>query len=339
MRNLALLMIAAFTIMGCAEDEEILPPNPLTFSSTIFTSNNTDGNIRYYSVNNSGEVFGEQLIITSSTAADGVYFDDDGNDLIQASRSSFGVDLIEDINKTIQDETVTTRAFGVGDMESPRETAVNGDFIVVADNADVDGISLTPDGRFFVYARSASGIALRNTITTNFKVWGITFIGNDLYAVVDADNELAVFKDFLNNTNDASISPDKRVEIEGIVRTHGLTFDSGSNTMIMTDIGDAGNTDDDGGFHIIENFSTKFDGASNGGMIQVGDQIRVSGSNTLMGNPVDVAYDSGNDVVYIAEIGNGGGRLLSFKDAKVGGNLVPTSNTMISKISCVYLND
>jgi len=249
-----------------------------------------------------------------------------------------GVDVIVDASTSISEGTAMAETFGAGDMASPREAAVNGNFIVVADNADVDGDDQTLDGRLFIYSRSASGVSLRNTITTDFKLWGIIFIGDDLYAVVDADDELAVFNDFLSNTTDATLSANKRVVIEGIVRTHGLTYDSGSNTMIMTDIGSAANTDDDGGFHIIENFSSQFDAAADGGMIAVGNQIRVAGSNTMLGNPVDVAYDGENDIVYIAEIGNGGGRLLSFNDAKTGGNLTPTSNVASSKVSCVYLN-
>ena len=310
----------------------------MNFDNTIFTSNNTDGNVRYYSVNSSGDITGGEEVMTTSTAADGIYYDSSADEIIQASRSDMGVDVIVDASTSISEGTAMAETFGAGDMASPREAAVNGNFIVVADNADVDGDDQTLDGRLFIYSRSASGVSLRNTITTDFKLWGIIFIGDDLYAVVDADDELAVFNDFLSNTTDATLSANKRVVIEGIVRTHGLTYDSGSNTMIMTDIGSAANTDDDGGFHIIENFSSQFDAAADGGMIAVGNQIRVAGSNTMLGNPVDVAYDGENDIVYIAEIGNGGGRLLSFNDAKTGGNLTPTSNVAISKVSCVYLN-
>ncbi len=335
MKNLILFAVAIFAMTACDET-----PMSVDFGSTIFTTNNTDGNIRYYSVDNSGNITATGTeVATPSTAADGVYFDGSADELIQASRSDLGIDLIADAGTSIFDGTAEAQVFGTGEMTSPRETAVNSNFIVVADNADVDGDPLTLDGRLFVYARSESGISLRNTITTDFKVWGIIFIGSDLYAVVDADNELAVYTDFLSNTGDATLSASKRVVIEGIVRTHGLTYDNSSNTMIMTDIGDAGNTDDDGGFHIIENFSNKFNDAANGGMITVAEQTRVSGSNTLLGNPVDVAYDGANDIVYIAEIGNGGGRLLSFSNAKTGGNLQPTSNIMISKISSVYLNN
>ncbi|MGB1206125.1 MAG: hypothetical protein ACPG5B_10795 [Chitinophagales bacterium] len=337
MKKLTLLMFVFFAIASCTDKDDD-DDDSMNFENTIFTSNNTDGNVQYYTVNSSGDITDGTVVETMSTAADGVYYDSSADEIIQASRSDLGVDVIVDASASISDGTATAETFGAGDMTSPREAAVSGNFIVVADNADADGDDQTLDGRLFIYSRTSSGVSLRNTITTDFKLWGITFIGSDLYAVVDADNELAVFNDFLSNTADATLSASKRVEIEGIVRTHGLTYDSGSNTMIMTDIGSAANTEDDGGFHIIENFTSQFNGATNGGMIAVGSQTRVSGSNTMLGNPVDVAYDGDNDIVYIAEIGNGGGRLLSFNDAKTGGNLQPTSNIAISKVSCVYLN-
>ncbi len=193
------------------------------------------------------------------------------------------------------------------------------------------------DGRLFIYERNGNSFTLRNTITTDFKFWGITFIGTDLYAVVDADNELAVFEDFLLNSSDAVVSATKRIVVEGIVRTHGLTYDNDSDTMIMTDIGDAANTQDDGGFHVIHNFTSKFDATDNGETLSVGQQVRVSGANTLLGNPVDVAYDGNTGTVYIAEAGNGGGRILAFDTIGSGGNLTPTVNNDLAAASAVFL--
>jgi hypothetical protein len=179
---------------------------------------------------------------------------------------------------------------------------------------------------------------LRNVITTDIKLWGITFIGDDLYAVVDTDNELAVYTDFLSNSSTGMLTTSKRVAIEGLVRTHGLTYDAASNTMVMTDIGQASNGQDDGGFYIIENFMSKFDGTANGGMISASETIIVSGSNTMMGNPVDVAYDGATKTVFIAEAGNGGGLVLSFANVTSGGNIAPSTNYNLESASSVYLH-
>jgi hypothetical protein len=340
MKQFFLLTLAIFAFAACSDDDDDNNTDVgIDFSSTVFTTNNSDGNIRYYEVDNSGTANGGAEISTTSTAADGVFYDESSDQLIQASRSSLGLDILSDISLAEINGSIGLELFQANVMNSPRETAVTDDFIVVADSDDVDGDASTPDGSLYIFSRSGDNVTLRNVIATNFKLWGITFIGNDLYAVVDADNELAVFTNFLDNTSNAELFASKRVVLSGIVRTHGLDYDSSTNTMIMTDIGDAMNTADDGGFHIIQNFSNIFDDALNGGIISLDDQIRVSGPSTLMGNPVDVAYDGVNDVVYIAEAGNGGGRLLSYTNATAGGDLQPETNIEVASISSVYLQD
>lgn len=141
----------------------------------------------------------------------------------------------------------------------------------------------------------------------------LKWVGNDLYAVVDADNEIAVYTNFLSNTSNTTLSANKKS------RSRRHRQDSWSNIWWNHDdhdwYRDAMNTTDDGGFHIIKDFLTKFNGASNGGMITLAQQTRVSGAATLLGNPVDVAYDSSKDIAYIAEAGNGGGSLLIFNGA------------------------
>ena len=87
----------------------------------------------------------------------------------------------------------------------------------------------------------------------------------------------------------------KELLLKGIVRTHGLTYDASSDIMVMTDIGEASNTQDDGGFHMISSFSSKFAATSNNGTLAVSDQVRVAGAATLLGNPVDVAYDAASE--------------------------------------------
>ena len=153
--------------------------------------------------------------------------------------------------------------------------------------------------------------------------------------MVDKTNQLAVFANFTaSNTADATVSATKRIAIEGIVRTHGLAYDNG--TMILTDVGDAA-SDTDGGFHIISNFDTKFSGVSDGGVLTVaGNQTRVAGSSTSLGNPVAAEYDAASNTVFIAEAANGGGKVLAFSNADAGGNLTPSVNNNLSKASSLY---
>jgi len=336
-KTVSAICIAAVSFTSCSDSDNEVEIDLGT--KILFTSNNDDGNVNTFNVGDINSVT-RATLNTSTTAADGIYYDSDDDLVVQASRSSFGLEGYSDISLNAPLVTVNVNASVVGttDMSSPREVAVNNDFYVVADNADVDGNADTPDGRLFVYVKEGNRFTLRNTITTDIKLWGIIFIGNDLYAVADATNRLAVYNNFLSNSSDATLAASKTIAAEGIVRTHGLTYDAMTDTMILTDIGAASNGQDDGGFHVISNFSSKFRNTADGATLAVGEQTRVSGSNTMMGNPVDVAFDGETGTVFIAEAGNNGGRILAFNNINTGGNLTPVYNASLAKASAVYLH-
>ena len=331
-----LVIMVSFLATSCSDDDSNNNGDDGTIS--LFASNNSDGNITVYDVTSSQSITSKTLI-TTSTAADGVYYSSNTESVFQASRSGNNLEGFMDVDDLVSGSVINVGVTGTSDMMSPREVAVNGNLFVVADNADVDGDTNTPDGRLYVYTMSNGSFSLRNVITTNFKLWGITFNGNDLYAVVDATNELAIFTNFLSNTSTTTLSASKRIVIEGIVRTHGITYDAGSDVLVMTDIAEASNGQDDGGFHVIENFTNKLNATSNGGTLALSSQTRVAGSSTLLGNPVDVAYDADSQTVYIAEAGNGGGRILAFNNIGAGGNLTPFFNSALASASSVYLSN
>ena len=331
-----LVIMVSFLATSCSDDDSNNNGDDGTIS--LFASNNSDGNITVYDVTSSQSITSKTLI-TTSTAADGVYYNSNTESVFQASRSGNNLEGFMNVDDLVSGSVINVGVTGTSDMMSPREVAVNGNLFVVADNADVDGDTNTPDGRLYVYTMSNGSFSLRNVITTNFKLWGITFNGNDLYAVVDATNELAIFTNFLSNTSTTTLSASKRIVIEGIVRTHGITYDAGSDVLVMTDIAEASNGQDDGGFHVIENFTNKLNATSNGGTLALSSQTRVAGSSTLLGNPVDVAYDADSQTVYIAEAGNGGGRILAFNNIGSGGNLAPFFNSALASASSVYLSN
>jgi len=296
---------------------------PLGRRSELYVTSNATGNITKYSVS------GDSLITfsTPSSAAEGIYYDASSDLLVQASRSNLQLEAYSDISTFMEDASLAPAYTGGADLESPRELAVNGSTYVVSDNGS---------NKFFVYSKNGDSFSLVNTVELNFPVWGITFKGNDLYAVVDTTNDLAVFYDFVNASEDGMMSPSKRVSIEGIVRTHGITYDGTDDVLVMTDIGDAANTADDGGFHIIDNFSDTFDALSDGEMITLGMQIRVAGPSTGLGNPIDVAYDSKDNTVYISEVGNG--TVLGFSSIGNGGDLAPTYMKDLAGASSIYFS-
>lgn len=331
----SLFALTSLTFTSCSDDDDnnnvINIPDAETVK--LFTSNNADGNINIYDVTDLSNVTASTLI-TNSTMADGIYYDDDTDTVYQASRSSLALEGFANATTLASGTTVDVDVAGTADMDSPREVAVNDNMYVVADNSDVDGDPNTPDGRLFIYEKSGNSFSLRNTVTTGFKLWGIVFNGSDLYAIVDATGDLAVFQGFLANNTDAIVAPTKRITVEGIVRTHGITFDDDTDTAVLTDIGDAASATD-GGFHVIYNFTSKLDATPDSDTLAVTDQIRVSGTNTVLGNPVDVAYDDETETVYIAEAANG--KILAFNNIGTGGNLTPVLNNDLASASSVYL--
>lgn len=289
----------------------------------LYVTNNTNGDITKYSVT------GDSMITlrTQSTAAEGIYFSKADDIVVQASRSGFMLEAFKNVSTYTMDTDVSADFAGGMDLESPRELAVSGSTYVVSDNGS---------NKFFVYSKSGDSFSLTSTVEVPFPVWGITFKGKDLYAVVDTVGDLAVFYDFEANATDGILRPSKRVTIGGIIRTHGLTYSGSDDVMVMTDIGDAANATDDGAFHVIKDFSAKFNALSDGDVLSVKKQIRVAGSSTLMGNPIDVAYDSETDAVYISEVGNG--KVLGFTSIGNGGNLTPSLSKDLPTASSIYFS-
>ncbi len=326
------IALGSFLMVSCdKDDDDTVEMQEQEEQVQLFASNNSNGNVTVYDMTK-GEV---KTLTTTSTAAEGIYYDHDTDEIIQASRSSGQLNAFANISTFLVDAALTASVSSSADLESPRDIAVNDDFIVVADNADADGNADTPDGRLFIYTRSNGEITLQNIVTTDFALWGIEMVEDDLYAVVDKTNELAVFTEFTaTNTTNATVSASKRIAIEGIVRTHGLAYDNG--TMILTDVGDAA-SDSDGAFHIISDFDSKFGAVANGEVMAVANnQIRVSGASTFLGNPVSAEYDADSKMVFIAEAANGGGRVLAFSNTDAGGDIAPSVNNSLASASSLY---
>ena len=330
-----LLLGAALVAASCSSDDEG-GSTVVTADSRaeLYASSNSDGDVTVYDVKDTSNITASSFG-TVSTDAEGIYYDGSSDEVTQASRSGLQLNAYGNIFLSTAGIDLTATVSSNAVLVSPRDLAVNGDFYAVADNADVDGDPATADGRIFIFQKSGGNFTLRNTVTTDFSLWGIEFVGSSLYAVVDKTSDVAEFEDFLDNSADATVSASKRITIEGIVRTHGIAETDG--TMILTDIGDA-TVDSDGGFHVISNFASKFDAVENGGTLAVaGNQVRVAGATTFLGNPISAEYDAVNDIVYIAERANGGGRVLAFASVQAGGDLAPTVNNELEGASSLYL--
>lgn len=334
-KSIALAGLISTGFIACKDDDESVTDDIInaTTSVEIYATNNTNGNVTVYDVDDINAVTTKGYFTTNS-AADGIYYDESDKTVVFADRSGNRLLGSDDFDEASDGDSITMNVSSPMDMDSPREVAVNGDFYVVADNANQTIIPGMFQNRLFVYNKNGRTFSLRNIITVDFAVWGISFDDDDLYVVVDRTGDIAKFNNFLGTTTNATLTPSKRITIEGITRTHGITYDDASETMILTDIGDA-NLGNDGGFHLISNWDSKFGNVADGGTMPVaGNQVRVSGSNTQMGNPVDVAYDRTTSTVYIAEASNG--KFLAFNDIGNGGNLSPKANINLAGASSVH---
>lgn len=309
---------------------------PPTILSNLYVTSNTSNSIISYDFTTSG-IITRPMSSGSSQDNEGIYYDDVADELTILSREQKVINTYRNINDTPANGDLSLVASGGVLLNSPRDLAVKDNFYIISDNADVDGDPNTDDGTFYIFTKDTNAYTLRNKVIVNYAVWGIELIGNDLYTVVDKTSDVAVLKNFITTyTTDVTATPDKQITIEGITRTHGITQDGGA--VIVTDIGDAQN-DNDGGFQFIGDFVNRFNAVPDGGTLTfAGNQIRVSGSLTEMGNPVAVEYDHPSRTIFIAERANGGGKVLFFNQIQAGGNLMPTESSLFPGASSLYFD-
>ncbi len=299
----------------------------------LFTTSNTSGKVSVTDLN--ATVPTTSSFTVASTDADGAYYSANTDEFILASRSNNIIELYNGVQNAIATNAISL-ALGLSsnsDFNNPREIAASGNKIVVTQDQNAANGNTN---KLLVYQKTSTGISLINSYTVNFKIWGIHLEDNTLYAVADLTGDLVAFDNFFTNINGA-ILPTKRVTIQGLVRTHGITYSKRSNTMMLTDVGSA-TSDSDGGVIIIKGFTDVFAATPNMGTITLNKQIRIYGSATSLGNPVDVAYDHFTKTIFVAERLNGGGKVLTFDLPHSNVNLPPASSRAEPGVSSVYLS-
>ncbi|MCL9804265.1 hypothetical protein NAT51_01925 [Flavobacterium amniphilum] len=298
----------------------------------LITASNTSAKVSYTNLLSSSPT--AQFFTVGGVDADGAYFDSENDELIIASRTNNRLELYKGLNASAKNNTdnLSLGFYSTSDFSNPREIAVAGDKVVVTQDQNAGNGNVN---KLVVYQKTTAGFTLLNSYTVNFKTWGIHIDGTTLYAVADLTSDLVVFNDFFSNPS-GTISPSKRVTIQGLVRTHGITFSKKDNRMILTDVGSAASSTD-GGLIVINNFSNVMAATSDLGTISSDNQIRVYGTFSKLGNPVDVAYDDKTEYIYVAERLNGGGQVLVFTNPTINGDVLPISSRVEAGVSSVYL--
>ncbi len=305
---------------------------PQATIADIFASSNTSGTIGVLGIidetNATMNMFGAQ-----GADADGIHYDDATDMLYQLNRSANVIDVYADVKANLATNTTPTYVTSsTSDFSNGREMVILGtDKLVVAQDASTAN---GDQNKLVVYDISGGGITLSASYDVNINLWGIENVGDDLFAIVDNSNQLAIFEDLLSNTNGNAITPDQTISVDGLVRTHGLTYNATNDYLILTDIG-AASSAGDGALVAIRNFSV----ASADDNISMSEQVRVSGGTSQLGNPVDVEYDSNTGLVYVAERANGGGKILAFRMPVASGGIAPVYVKASAGVSAIYLNN
>ncbi len=293
----------------------------------VFVSSNNSGTIAAYS----NDANGNSSLTTFpsvATDADGVYYDETQDVLYQLNRSSNVINaygsVFTNLNASADPNLIATSS---SDFSNGREIAVsNGKLVVAQDAADGNGNV----NQFVTYDITTSTITFDKAQPTDINLWGMTFAGNDLYAIVDNSADVALFNNFLSLPA-GNVTPSSRVSVESMIRTHGITYDVTNDIMVLTDVG-SGAVADDGALVYIANWNS----AMADGVITNAEQIRISGPNSLLGNPVDVAFDIQTQNIYVAERANAGGRVLTFKVPTTTGDAAPFANDFFQGASAIH---
>lgn len=156
------------------------------------------------------------------------------------------------------------------------------------------------------------------------RTWDVAYDGfvDRLYAAM-TNGTIAVYDNFTTRATVAGLggpapAPSRTItpgQVTGgvsaktSVNLHGISYDRASDSLVVSDVGQAG-SDSDGAVLVIANASSASDAATGGGAAIVVPARTLGGARTLLGNPVDILLRDGN--LYVAEKLNGGGRILRF---------------------------
>ncbi|MEL7021195.1 MAG: T9SS type A sorting domain-containing protein [Bacteroidota bacterium] len=323
-----LLKIAAFAMLLLG----IPLYSQAQFSETFFVSSNTQANIGALDVQNWNDI-DFSTFPTLAGDADGIHYDEDEDVLYQLNRTDNVIQAYSNVMENIRRGMMPPlTATSTSDFSNGREITVSKNKLVVAqdDNGGNGG------NRLLVYNISPTSITLEQSFAVGINLWGLHATDKTLYAVVDNSNQLAVFNNFFAQEG-RSVAPTRVVEIEGIVRTHGLTYHAEFDQMFLTDVGSAGDATD-GAFVLINHFSSVI----LDGFVSQEEQVRVAGNRTFLGNPVDIAYSNRTAMIFVAERANGGGRILGFRfptGARRIGNVAPVYNQLFTGASAIAVGN
>ena len=173
-----------------------------------------------------------------------------------------------------------------------------------------DSVNINFGGSQILVTGLASSGSSTFDFTTPAAPWDITGdIPADRAFVAFTDGTIGVYD---NVSTLATGTPTRTFTATGLDNAHGIAYDSATDILVVSDVGDPG-VADDGEIYVFSNASTAT------GTVE--PKALISGSNTLLGNPVDI--DLANGDLRVAEKSQD--QLLIFANIlqSTGGNLAP----------------
>ncbi|MFY0699056.1 MAG: hypothetical protein JXR11_14445 [Balneola sp.] len=335
-RKLSYLLLL-FLIVSCETTKD---DTTIIDLGKVFVSSNTQSRIGIF---NFSDLDNKVLIQYETTTddAEGIYYDNTRDIVYQADRENNRINAYNRLSTNEASSGILPSAISTSGFSNPRGLTSDKNIAIVAQDASEEN---GQQNALLMYDISANEITLRSQFTVDFALWDIQLVGNTLYAVQDGTDSLAVFNNFLANS-DGQVIPDFKIRIEGIVRTHGLYYSLTEDLMVMTDIGDVASGIRDGQIILIEDFNLKLSAALQEveKTISSTDMIFINGANTTLQNPVDVVYHSTANRIIVAERTTNGGMLLAFEypeqmDSSNMFNLTPSYSVGYNGISSLYIN-
>ncbi len=328
-RTLAILALTATVLSSCDKDDDVATPG--TSVSRLFVSNaDTDpavSNLSIYEPADSSAFPLAKNINTGASDGNGIVYDPAGNIGFQVGRAG---KLVKVFAYNASGSVTLVQTFTDPALTSGRGAAYDAanKTLYVANNTD-------SSIRVYQNANALTGSVTANKVfKLNGQPWGIRFAAGKLLVLIDlARKEVQLF-DNVNNLSTGTVTPTSKITIPAATRLHGLAYDAASDVLVVTEIGLASAPtiptfpafNEDGGIYIIEGALAKF--AANSAVTAT---RTITGLNTGLGNPVDVAFDAraGKKLIYIAEKANK--KIFTFRLTD-NGNVAPANSISVTTL-------
>lgn len=260
-----------------------------------------------------------------------ITFDDAAGDGVLVASRILGRDgdvaAVGSLDRTIVPSAAFTAPKGI-------EVSISDGLFMVADAGagTITGFGLCQNGSvaplFTVDVTDTAGYAA--------SVWDLDYdSGADTLFAAGTNGQLLIYEDFVATATDEDATDPQQATFLVTITTsdggpaltnmHGVIVESG--TLIASDVGSAA-VDDDGQLVIVTLSLTGDD--EDATSMDVTDltlvpEFTIAGPDSMLGNPVDIAFDGDN--LYVAEKANGGGFVLLFEDILDADPMPPNADT------------